>query len=193
MKIVGLSGSLRRQSFNTGLLDAAAREMPEGSELTIETIRGIPLYDADIEEGVGIPARVVELKEALVRADGIILATPEYNHSMPGVFKNAIDWLSRPPADIKKVFGGKAVALMGATPGGFGTVLAQEAWLPVLRTLGTQPWFGGRLIVSRAAGLFDARGTLTDDATRQQIRTFIQGFVAWAGGFRRNAEERGRV
>jgi len=78
---------------------------------------------------------VTDLKEAIAASDGLLLATPEYNNSIPGVFKNAIDWLSRPPADIKRVFGGKPLAILGASPGGFGTVLSQSAWLPVLRYL----------------------------------------------------------
>src|ERR1700732_1968995 len=103
MKLVGISGSLRRAA----LLRAAAEFVPDGAELTVETIHGIPLYDADVETANGIPERVAALKEAIVAADGLLLATPEYNNSMPGVFKNAIDWLSRPPADIGGGFGGK--------------------------------------------------------------------------------------
>jgi chromate reductase, NAD(P)H dehydrogenase (quinone) len=87
-------------------------------------------------------------------ADGLLLATPEYNNSIPGVFKNAIDWLSRPPADVDWGFGGKPVAVLGASPGGFSTVLSQNAWL-VLRTLGKEPWYGGSLPVSRAGSVFD--------------------------------------
>jgi hypothetical protein len=122
-KLIGISSSLRRGSFNTALLRAAAEFVPDGTELTVETIHGIPLYDADVETADGIPERVSALKEAIVTADGLLLATPEYNNSLPGVFKNAIDWLSRPSADIGRVFGGKPVAVLGASPGGFGTVL----------------------------------------------------------------------
>ena len=111
-------------------------------------------------------------------ADGVLLVTPEYNNGIPGVFKNGIDWLSRPANDIARVFGGKPVAIVGASPGGFGTILAQDAWLPVLRTLGTRPWFEGRLLASRAGSLFDAEGRLTDEATRQRLREFVAGFVA---------------
>jgi NAD(P)H-dependent FMN reductase len=96
--------------------------------------------------------------------------------TMPGVFKNAVDWLSRPPADIPRVFGGKPVAIMGASPGGFGTVLGQNAWLPVVRALGMEPWFGGRLMVSRANGVFDETGAMTDDGIREQLQRFISGF-----------------
>jgi len=141
--IVGISGSLRRGSYNTSLLRAAAQLMPNNAQLRIETIREIPLYDGDLEAAEGIPQPVTALKEAVASADGLLLVTPEYNNSIPGVFKNAIDWLSRPPADIRRVFGGKSVALIGASPGGFGTILSQAAWLPVLRTLGAELWSGG--------------------------------------------------
>ena len=102
-----------------------------------------------------LPAAVTQLKEAIVGADGVLLVTPEYNNGIPGVFKNAIDWLSRPSSDVKRVFGGRPFALIGASPGQFGTTLSQAAWLPVLRTLGTQAWSGGRLMVPRAASVFD--------------------------------------
>jgi chromate reductase, NAD(P)H dehydrogenase (quinone) len=95
--------------------------------------------------------------------------------------KNAIDWLSRPPSDIKATFGGKPVALMGASPGGFGTILSQSAWLPVLRTLGTRPWFAGRLLVSRAATVFDENGNLTDEGIKKQLTSFLIGFAAFIG------------
>ena len=151
--------------------------MPEGVDLVAETIRGIPLYDADVENEQGLPKPVTELKERIAAADGLFLITPEYNNSIPGVFKNAIDWLSRPPADIKRVFSGKPVALLGASPGGFGTVLSQSAWLPVLRAPGTRPWFGGRLLVSRANGVFDENGTMIDDAVKTQLHQFVRGYV----------------
>jgi chromate reductase len=180
MKIIGLSGSLRRGSFNSALLSAAAELMPEGAELAIHSIRGIPLYDGDVETAQGIPASVTVLKDAVATANGLLLATPEYNNSIPGVFKNAIDWLSRPPADIKRVFGGKPVALVGASPGGFGTILSQNAWLPVLRTLGAEFWSEGRLLVSRAQTVFDDKGALSDPKVREQLRSFLQGFVTFA-------------
>ena len=177
--IIGVSGSLRRGSFNSSLLRAAAELMPSGVELRIGSIAGIPLYNGDTETSEGIPASVAELKSAIVAANGLLLATPEYNNSIPGVMKNAIDWLSRPPSDVKTVFGGKPVAIMGASPGGFGTILSQNAWLPVLRTLGTKPWFGGRLMVSRAEAVFDEQGKIKDDAVKKQLEKFLQGFTAF--------------
>jgi chromate reductase, NAD(P)H dehydrogenase (quinone) len=178
-KILGISGSLRSRSYNTALLNAAARSMPDGAELDIGSIRGIPLYDADVEASLGIPEAVQALKTRIVEAQGLLLVTPEYNNSIPGVFKNAIDWLSRPTGDIPKVFGNRPVAVIGASPGGFGTILAQNAWLPVLRTLGTRPWFGGRLMASRAGQLVNQAGELTDEAMRAQLRKYLSGFVGF--------------
>jgi NAD(P)H-dependent FMN reductase len=178
LKLLGISGSLRRASYNSALLGAATRLMPPDAALEVASIRGIPLYDADLE-AQGIPAAVKELKEAVVAAAGVLLVTPEYNNSIPGVFKNAIDWLSRPNTDIRRVFAARPFAVIGASPGGFGTTLSQAAWLPVLRTLGTQLWTGGRLQVSRAATVFDDAGNLKDAGVEQQLRQFLAGYVAF--------------
>ena len=178
IKVLGISGSLRRGSYNSALLRAAASLMPDAATLDIASIRGIPLYDGDVETQ-GIPAAVSQLKQAIVAADGVLLATPEYNNSLPGVLKNAIDWLSRPSSDIKRVFGGKPFAMIGASAGGFGTILSQTAWLPVLRTLGTQPWFGARLLVSRAANVFDETGGIKDATVEEQLKNFLAGYVSF--------------
>jgi NAD(P)H-dependent FMN reductase len=145
----------------------------------VKTIHGIPLYDGDVEAASGIPAAVRDLGDAIANADGLLLGTPEYNNSIPGPFKNAIDWLSRIEEGPRPIFTGKPVAVVGASPGGFGTLLSQNAWLSVLRTLETQPWFGGRLLVSRAGGVFNASGQMTDEATKQRLRDFLAGFVAY--------------
>jgi NAD(P)H-dependent FMN reductase len=163
------------------LLRAAAELVPAGHEILIGSIRDIPLYDGDVEARDGVPAAVSALKDLIAANDGLLISTPEYNNSIPGVLKNAIDWLSRPSSDIARVFKGRPVAIMGASPGGFGTILSQNAWLPVLRTLGTQPWFGSRLMVSRAGSVFASNGNLTDVATRETVRKFIEGFIAFAG------------
>ena len=95
---------------------------------------------------------------------------------MPGVLKNTIDWLSRPSLEIRNVFQGKAVAVIGASPGGFGTVLAQNAWLPVFRMLGSRQYPGPRLMVSKASGVFDKDGVLQDEGVQQRLEQFVQGF-----------------
>jgi chromate reductase len=176
--ILGMCGSLRGGSLNAGLLRSAAQVI-EDATLETGSIRGIPLYDGDLETSSGIPQVVADLKARMIASDGVLLVTPEYNNGIPGVFKNAIDWLSRPASDIRSVFGDRPVAVIGASPGGFGTILAQDAWLPVLRTLGMRPWFGGRLMASRAHTLFDASGDLTDAALRSQLTEFMRGFVAF--------------
>jgi NAD(P)H-dependent FMN reductase len=175
--IIGLSGSLRSGSFNTALLRAAAGLMPQDSQLIVKTIHGIPLYDGDVEASTGIPASVTELGNGIANADALLLSTPEYNNSVPGVLKNAIDWLSRIDEGSRPVFTGKPVAIIGASPGGFGTILAQNAWLPVLRTLETRPWFGGRLLVSKASSIFDPKGNLTDEAVKKKLQQFLTAFV----------------
>lgn len=179
-RFIGISGALRQGSYNTALLRAAIELAPPGCDLVAGSIRGIPLYDGDVEAAEGIPAAVTQLKELIAQADGLILFTPEYNNGIPGVFKNAIDWLSRPSSDIARVFGGKPVALCGASPGGFGTILSQHAWLGVLRSLELDIWSAGRLLVARANTVVDAQGRLTDEAMRQRLAQFLAGFQAYA-------------
>ncbi len=178
-RLVGVAGSLRKGSYNRALLAAAQGLVPAGTVLEVATIAGIPLYDGDREAADGIPPAVTALKEAIAAADGLLLVTPEYNNGIPGVFKNAIDWASRPAGDIGRVFGGKPVAVLGASPGGFGTILAQNDWLPVLRTLGTRPWYGGRLMVAQAGRVFDADGALVDAGIRDRLAQFLAGFAAF--------------
>ena len=179
--ILAISGSLRKASFNTGLLQAAKAAAPDGVAVDARTLHGVPLYDGDLEAAEGVPAAVKALKDGLAAADGLLLVTPEYNNSIPGVFKNAIDWMSRPPGGTD-LFKGKPVAVIGASPGGFGTILAQNGWLPVLRTLKCRPWFEGQLLVSRAGSLFAPDGTLTDTETRGRLAGFVAGFAEFARG-----------
>ena len=178
-RIVGLCGSLRRASFNLMLLRAAVEAAPPGTSIDIASIREIPLYDGDVEAASGIPSTVQALKDQIAAADGLLIVTPEYNNSMPGVLKNTIDWLSRPPADIPRVFRGRPVALMGATPGLGATSLSQAAWLPVVRTLGMRAWFEGRVGIPNASKVFDGEGRVTDAAMQDRIRTFVEGFAAF--------------
>lgn len=176
IKIIGISGSLRKGSFNTSLLRAATELAPKDCIAETASIKGIPLYDGDLEETEGIPLAVNELKNRIAESDGLLLVTPEYNNSIPGVLKNAIDWLSRPPDDTT-VFESRPVGLIGATPGRMGTILSQTAWLPVFRTLGMRPWFGKLLYVSNAEKIFDESGRLVDENMRKRLAAYMEGFV----------------
>ncbi|MFW5875450.1 MAG: NADPH-dependent FMN reductase [Myxococcota bacterium] len=182
--IVGIAGSARQGSYNRALLGAAVEIAPPEVTLDAHDIGGIPLYDGDLEAEQGIPERVTELKDLIAAADGLLLASPEYNNSLPGPMKNAIDWLTRPPKDIGRVFGDRPVGLIGATPGRGGTRLAQTAWLPVFRTLSMRPWFGKNLYVAGAGQLFDDQLRLTDDTTRTQLAEYVRGFVEFVEGCR---------
>lgn len=175
--IVGISGSVRKGSYNGALLRAASELTPKGCVLELASIESIPLYNGDLEATQGIPEPVSTLKDQIAAADGLLIATPEYNNSVPGVLKNAIDWLSRPPADIPRVFRNRAVAITGATPGGAGTRMAQTAWLPVLRALGMRAWFGAQLYVGGAHKVFDESGDLIDEDIKERLRSYIARFV----------------
>lgn len=179
IRILGLSGSLRARSFNTALLRAAQGLATEGSTLEVATLHGVPLYDGDLEAAEGTPPAVLALKQQILAHDALLLSTPEYNNGVPGVFKNALDWLSRPTPGVADVFKDRPVGLVGASPGGFGTILSQAHWLPVLRALGVRHWSSGRLLVSRAGSVFAADGTMQDEAQRKQLGEFMQGFAAF--------------
>ena len=180
IRILGLGGSLREASRNRALLDEAAALAPAGAVIDLShlvTIGSLPLFNQDILDREGFPAGVLELKDALRAADGLLIATPEYNWGIPGFLKNAIDWASRPSSDIASVFGDLPVALIGAG-GGAGTRFAQQAWLSVLRFLKMRPWFGQSLYVDRAHERFDEDNRLTDEATRAHLEAVVCGFAA---------------
>lgn len=179
--IVGISGSLRRESYNTALLRAAAAAVPATTRVDVASIRDIPIYDGDVE-AAGIPAPVAALKDQVAAADGLLLVTPEYNFSIPGGLKNAIDWLSRPSKDIARVFADKPVALMGATTGRSGTRFAQTAFLPVFRTLRMRPFYGRQLYVAEAAKVFDASGAIVDAFIREELGKYMTDFAAFVEG-----------
>jgi len=176
--IVVIPGSWRKGSFNQFLAKAAVEAAPAGCKAVLESIRDFPVYDGDVE-AAGIPGPVARLKDVVAAADGLLMVTPEYNNSVPGPFKNAIDWMSRPPKDGVRVFRGRPVGLIGATPGQGGTRLSQSAWLPVYRTLGMQLFTGGSLFVSGADKVFDANGALVDQKVRELLAKFMQGFAAF--------------
>jgi chromate reductase len=179
MRILALGGSLRSGSRNRALLDEAAALAPSKTELDLSqlaVIGSLPLFDQDVEERDAVPSAVAQLKDALRAADGLLIATPEYNWGIPGFLKNAIDWASRPPSDIPHVFGDLPVALVGA--GGLsGTRNAQTAWVAVFRYLKMRPWFGHSLFVDRSWERFDQHNRMTDEATREQLRAVVNGFA----------------
>jgi NAD(P)H-dependent FMN reductase len=173
-RVLALSGSLRHASFNTALAHAAKAMAPQGMDIEVATLHGIPLYDADVETRDGIPEAVLQLKAQIMNADALLLVTPEYNNGVPGVFKNGIDWLSR--ADRKAIFAGRPTGMIGASMGGFGTITSQAAWLPTLKMLDVHLYSGGSVLVSRAQGAFDAQGKLTDEASRKNLDAYLGGF-----------------
>jgi chromate reductase, NAD(P)H dehydrogenase (quinone) len=178
-RIIGLSGSLRKASLNTQLLHAAARLLPDGASLEIADIHGVPLYDADVE-AAGVPPAVAALKAQVAAADALLIATPEYNHSTPGVLKNALDWMSRPP-QVPPVFTRRPVAIFGASPGGFGTARSQPVLLPVLRALQARVFADSPpFYLSAADKAFDAEGQLADAKQREHLSAFLKAFVVFA-------------
>lgn len=180
MRILGLGGSLRDASFNRALLHEAAALAPAGAEVDLGHVAvagALPLFDQDIVDRDGFPPAAEALKDALRAADGLLIATPEYNWGIPGFLKNAIDWASRPSGDIPAVFGDLPVALIGAG-GGAGTRLAQSAWLPVFRYLRMRPWSGHTLYLDRPRERFDEQRRLIDEAAREQLRAVVAGFAA---------------
>jgi chromate reductase, NAD(P)H dehydrogenase (quinone) len=174
LRIVSLCGSLRRASFNAGLQRALPGLAPPS--LDIEPLQGlahIPLYDGDVE-AQGFPRVVEKMAEAIRAADGLIICTPEYNNSVPGVLKNAIDWLSRLP---QQPFNDKPVALQSASPGAFGGVRCQLALRPILATLNAHVLNRPGVLVTQARAKFDAQtGDLTDEETKQQIAKQLAAF-----------------
>lgn len=176
IKLATLGGSLRAQSWNRTLLEIAETLCQDQCEIVHASIKDFPLYNQDIEEAKGIPTAVEQAKAIMMAADGLLVATPEYNNSIPGVLKNAIDWLTRPPADMPKLFHGKAFALMGITPGGFGTLSAQTAWLPLIRYLKLRPYFANNLLISSGKQYFNEQGQASDELV-QKVKPFVEGFI----------------
>jgi len=177
--VLAIPGSLRRGSFNRRLLEAAAASAPAGMTVAIyDALARLPPFDEDLErESGGGPEPVHRLRGLVAAADGLLIATPEYNQSFPGVLKNAIDWLSRPAPD--EVLARKPVAVIGATPGRWGTRLAQAALRQVLHATEAVVLPAPTLFVRDAALLFDASGRLTDEPTREALRELLAAFERW--------------
>ena len=176
MHFLGISGSLRRQSLNTAALRACAPLLPPGVTMELADISAIPLYNEEIREQ-GLPAAVQTLREKILNADAIIIATPEYNYSIPGVLKNAIDWASRPPS---QPFEGKPIALISASPGGFGGARAQYHLRQVFIYLNGLMLNRPEAMISAAHTKFDAQGNLTDSAAADQLKALLVALADWA-------------
>ena len=177
VRVLGIAGSLRQGSYNKMLLSAAAGLAPPSMELTtFERLADVPLYNADLDVGEG-PEPVRALRQALAAADALLIATPEYNYSIPGVLKNAIDWASRPPATSP--LRGMPTAIMGASGGMSGTMRAQLALRQVFVFTQTYALQGPEVLVARAAEKFDATGRLVDEATRDTLQRHLTALVAW--------------
>lgn len=166
LRLIGLCGSLRSGSFNRATLNAAGDAMPPGVSLQVMDYRDVPIFDAD-EHARGIPARVVVVADAMRAADGVVIASPEYNFSIPGGLKNLIDWLSRLP---DQPFRQKPVAIMGAATGPLGTARMQYDLRRVLHCLEAQVLLKPEIFIGHAAGKFDVNGVLTDEPTRQLLK-----------------------
>ena len=175
--ILGIAGSLRRQSYNCGLLRVAQLVAPEGVEFTSFDIGRLPHYNGDVE-AAGDPPEVQELKDQIRAADAVLIATPEYNWSVPGVLKNAIDWASRPPASTPLKH--KPIAIMGASPGLFGTARAQLALRQSLIFPDAYVLPNPQVAIMSAGDKFDQDGNLTDERARESVRALVQALVTWA-------------
>ena len=175
IRILGIAGSLRRQSYNRGALAAAAELVPDGATVEIFDLDGIPGFNQDDEKNP--PAKIVEFKRRIREADAILFVTPEYNYSIPGVLKNAIDWASRPYGD--SAWNGKPAAIMGASMGAIATARAQYDLRKMMVFLNMFPINQPEVMIGNAGEKFDEQGNLTDEKTRDFIRQLLQNLIDW--------------
>lgn len=182
MKIIGLCGSLRRNSYNMSALHACERLLPAGMSLEIVAIDDIPMYNQDVFDA-GMPAAVKALREKIAAADGILVATPEYNFSVPAVLKNAIDWCSRAP---NQAFQDKPMAILSAATGPLGGARVQYDLRRILTPLWAHVLPRPEVFIGQAASKFDAQGKLVDETTAGFLRELLQGFQAWIVRIRPN-------
>ncbi len=175
IKILGIAGSLRKGSYNRAALNAAVGLVPDGAEIEVFEIDGLPGFNEDDEKNP--PAKVVELKQKIRAADAILFVTPEYNYSVPGVLKNAIDWASRPYGD--NAWEGKPAGIMGASVGAIATARAQYHLRQIMVFLDMHPINKPEVMIGNCAGRFNDAGELTDEKTREIITRFLQALVDW--------------
>lgn len=175
IRILGIAGSLRRDSYNRAALHAATKLVPEGASIEIFELDGIPGFNQDEEQNP--PAKVVELKRRIREADAVLFVTPEYNYSVPGVLKNAIDWASRPYGD--SAWNGKPAAIMGASIGAIGTARAQYHLRQMMVFLNMFPINQPEVMIAYAQERFDSQGNLTQDVAKDLIRQLLQNLMEW--------------
>jgi chromate reductase, NAD(P)H dehydrogenase (quinone) len=173
--LLGISGSLRTGSYNTALLRVCEELLPAGCTLEVASLEAVPLYNEDLR-AVGFPPAVQNLRAQIAKADAVIIATPEYNYSIPGVLKNAIDWVSRPP---DQPFEHKPVAIMGASPSGLGTARAQYHLRQCFVFLNSPVLNRPEVMIPKAHERFDASGKLTDEPTRKQVAKQLEALLQW--------------
>lgn len=183
LKIVGIAGSLRSGSLNRSLLRAAARLAPDAMTIEIFDLIDVPFYNGDVE-AAGDPPAVAQLRQAISAADGVLIVTPEYNHGVPAVIKNAVDWASRPPKAA--ALDAKPVALMGASPGMTGTARGQSQLRQAFEFTNSYAMPQPELLVARAHEKFGADGELTDANTERYVRSFLLAFDLWVRRFALN-------
>lgn len=176
MKFLGISGSLRKNSFNTALLRTCQLVLPTVATMQIVDCSGIPLYNEDVYS-LGFPEPVNQLREKIREADAVVIATPEYNYSVPGVLKNMIDWVSRPP---DQPFDGKPIAILGGTPGAMGTSRSQYHLRQVFIYLNGWILNKPEVMVANATTKFDGEGNVNDEATVERLRSMLLSLQAWA-------------
>ena len=176
LRVLGISGSLRKASWNTIALRAAQKLAPAGMSIEIAEIRDIPFYDGDVESTTGIPAAAQAFREKIRAADALLIASPEYNASVSGVLKNAIDWASRPP---QQPLDGKPIAIFGASPGATGTIRGQQHLRQVLANVNGLVLVQPVVAIGMAAQRFDADGNITDEPTRTFVATMLTKLADW--------------
>src|ERR1700747_1846561 len=175
VRILGIAGSLRRGSYNQAALRAATLLAPENGEIDLFHLDGIPMFNEDDETRP--PASVLELKKRIRRSDALLIVTPEYNYSIPGVLKNALDWACRPYGD--SAWSGKAAAIMGASLGAIGTARAQQHLRQILVALNLFTLNHPEVVIANAAHRFDENGNLIHEPTKQSIQELLKNLVDW--------------
>ena len=181
LSVLGFAGSLRQASYNRALLRAAQQMAPEGMILDVFDLDQVPLYNGDVE-AAGDPPGVAAFKQAIRAADAVLMVTPEYNHGVPGVMKNAVDWASRPPREA--VLNGKPVGIIGASPGMTGSARGQSQLRQAFEFTNSYCMPQPEILVFRAHEKFDAEGRLTDGATAEHLVRYLEAFLAWGLRFR---------